>query len=94
MAGVVFSMADVVLSVAGVVFGGKQAGPRVPQGDNVYLYIYIYIYIYIGEEYKPFLSGVFSRRGIYFQGFDFLRWKIPALSVCCSLPSGNPLSGF
>jgi len=24
----------------------------------------------------------------------FLRWEIPALYVWCSLPSGNPFSGF
>ena len=50
----------------------------------------IHVYKLIGEKHKHALSGVFSLRGIHFHGFDFLRWKLLALSVWCVLPPGEP----
>ena len=55
----------------------------------IYVYIYIYmdtwIYVYSGISIQTLY--VLRSRGIHFQGFYFLRWTIPALSVWCSLPS-------
>ena len=80
-----------------------------PKGDytrrkervfSTYIYIYIYICIHtctcIYFRARPrALRYMHVHICMHMYMYMYIyRWKIPALSVWCSLPSGNPKSGF
>jgi len=59
------------------------------RGPHMCMYIYIYIYVLV-KNTRPFCLAYSPFGESMFSGFAFLRWNIPALSVRCVLPAGNP----